>query len=70
MARDAGFPTQDAQDDFLRARRRRVFAQLSALLRLEAGDIDVMLKSHERLCVSANGIVDELVVGVAGPGQQ
>lgn len=42
MARDTGFPSQDAQDDFLRARRRRVFAQLSALLRLEPGDVDVM----------------------------
>ncbi|HWC25050.1 MAG TPA: hypothetical protein VG474_00570, partial [Solirubrobacteraceae bacterium] len=38
MPRETGFPTRDAQDDFLRARRRRVFAQLSSLLRLESGD--------------------------------
>jgi hypothetical protein len=47
MARDTGFPTQDAQDDFLRARRRRVLARLSAVLRLEFGDVDVMLSFDE-----------------------
>jgi hypothetical protein len=62
MARDTGFPTQDAQDDFLRARRRRVFAQLSALLRLEAGDVDVMLSFDE--VVDALGRVGERDLGV------
>jgi uncharacterized protein (DUF2384 family) len=57
MARDTGFPSQDAQDDFLRARRRRVFAQLSALLRLEPGDVDVMLSFDE--VVDALGRVGE-----------
>lgn len=57
MARDTGFPTQDAQDDFLRARRRRMFAQLSALLRLDAGDVDVMLSFDE--VVDALGRVGE-----------
>jgi hypothetical protein len=47
MPRDTGFPSQDAQDDFMRARRRRVFAQLSAVLRLEPGDVDVMLSFDE-----------------------
>jgi hypothetical protein len=57
MARGTGFPTQDAQDDFLRARRRRVFARLSAVLRLEPGDIDVMLPFDE--VVEALGRVGE-----------
>lgn len=63
MPRETGFPLQDAQDDFLRARRRRVFAQLSALLRLEAGDVDVMLPFDEVL--GALGRVGERDLGVA-----
>ncbi len=62
MARDTGFPSQDAQDDFLRARRRRMFAQLSALLRLEPGDVDVMLSFDE--VVDALGRVGERDVAV------
>jgi hypothetical protein len=62
MARETGFPTQDAQDDFLRARRRRVLARLSALLRLEAGDVDVMLSFDE--VVDALGRVGERDLGV------
>jgi len=62
MARDTGFPSQDAQDDFLRVRRRRVFAQLSALLRLEPGDVDVMLSFDE--VVDALGRVAERDLGV------
>jgi hypothetical protein len=61
VARDTGFPSQDAQDDFLRARRRRVFAQLSALLRLEPGDVDVMLPFDE--VVDALGRVGERDLG-------
>ncbi len=61
MARDTGFPTQDAQDDFLRVRRRRMFAQLSALLRLEPGDVDVMLSFDE--VVDALGRVGERDLG-------
>ena len=57
MTPDTGFPTQDAQDDFLRARRRRVFARLSAILRLEPGDVDVMLPFDE--VVDALGRVGE-----------
>lgn len=32
MARDTGFPTSDAQDDFLRARRRQVLSRLGELV--------------------------------------
>jgi hypothetical protein len=56
-ARDTGFPTNDAQDDFLRARRRHVLARLSAVLRLEAGDVDVILSFDE--VVEALGRVGE-----------
>jgi len=62
MARETGFPTQDAQDDFLRARRRRVFARLSAILRLEPGDVDVMLTFDE--VVEALGRVGERDLGI------
>jgi hypothetical protein len=62
MARDTGFPSQDAQDDFLRARRRRVFAHLSAILRLEPGDVDVMLPFDE--VIAALGRVGERDLGV------
>ncbi len=62
MPHDTGFPTQDAQDDFLRARRRRVLARLSALLRLEPGDVDVMLSFDE--VVEALGRVGERDLGV------
>ena len=62
MPRETGFPTQDAQDDFLRARRRRMFAQLSSLLRLEFGDVSVMLSFDE--VVDALGRVGERDLGV------
>lgn len=63
MARETGFPNQDAQDDFLRARRRRVFAQLSATLRLAPGDVDVMLSFDD--VVDAFGRVGERDLGTA-----
>jgi hypothetical protein len=62
MARDTGFPTNDAQDDFLRARRSRVFARLAAMLRLEPGDVDFMLSFDE--VVEALGRVAERDLGV------
>jgi hypothetical protein len=62
MARgDTGFPASDAQDDFLRARRRRAFARLSSVLRLEY-DFDVMLPFDE--VVEALGRVGERDLGV------
>ena len=62
IARDTGFPGNDAQDDFLRARRRRVLARLSALLRFEAGDVDLMLSYDE--VVEALGRVAQRDLGV------
>ncbi|HTN22447.1 MAG TPA: hypothetical protein VL120_00545 [Solirubrobacteraceae bacterium] len=62
MTPDTGFPTQDAQDDFLRARRRRVLARLSAVLRLSPGDVDVMLPFDE--VVDALGRVGERDAGM------
>ena len=62
MTPDTGFPTQDAQDDFLRARRRRVLARLSAILRLSPGDVDVMLPFDE--VVDALGRVGERDAGM------
>jgi hypothetical protein len=59
---DTGFPSQDAQDDFLRARRRRVLARLSAVLRLESGDVEVMLPFDE--VVAALGQVGKRDVGL------
>jgi hypothetical protein len=60
--RDTGFPSNDAQDDFLRARRRRVFARLAAVLRLEPGDVDLMLSFDE--VVEALGRVGEHDLGI------
>jgi hypothetical protein len=62
IARDTGFPDNDAQDDFLRARRKRVLARLSAVLRLQAGDVDLMLSFDE--VVEALGRVAERDLGV------
>ena len=62
IARNTGFPDNDAQDDFLRARRKRVLAKLSALLRLEAGDVDLMLSFDE--VVEALGRVGERDLGI------
>lgn len=61
VARDTGFPASDAQDDFLRARRRRALARLSAALRLEY-DVDVMLPFDE--VIEALGRVGERDLGI------
>lgn len=47
MDRDTGFPRADAEHDFLRARRRQVLARLSAWLRREQDDINIMLPFDE-----------------------
>jgi hypothetical protein len=62
IARDTGFPSNDAQDDFLRARRRRALAKLSAVLRLEHGDVDLLLSFGE--VVEALGRVAERDLGI------
>jgi hypothetical protein len=61
IARNTGFPDNDAQDDFLRVRRRRVLARLSAILRLEPADVDLMLSFDE--VVEALGRVAERDLG-------
>jgi hypothetical protein len=62
-AKDTGFPTSDAQDDFLRARRRHMLARLSAILRLEPGDVDMILSYDE--VVEALGHAGQRDLGVA-----
>ena len=47
MAKDTGFPATDAQFDFSRARRRRALRSLANRLRLEPGDVDVILPFEE-----------------------
>lgn len=42
-----GFPTADATDDFLRARRRQVVHRLAARLRGDPGGVDVILPFDE-----------------------
>ncbi len=49
IAGDTGFPQQDAQNDFSRARRRQVLRRLSGRLRREPDDIDQILPFDEVL---------------------
>jgi len=44
---DTGFSVVDSQEDFTRARRRRVLSRLSATLRRDADDVEVMLPFDE-----------------------
>ncbi|MCE3247279.1 MAG: hypothetical protein K0R41_1104 [Geminicoccaceae bacterium] len=44
---DTGFPTQDAQTDFSRARRRQQLARLAARLRREPDDVGTILPFDE-----------------------
>lgn len=44
---DTGFPAADSRDDFARARRRAVLAQLAARLRMREGDVDVLMPFDE-----------------------
>jgi hypothetical protein len=60
--RDTGFPTSDAQNDFSRARRQHALARLAARLRLEPGDVDLILPFEE--VVEALGRVSERSVGL------
>jgi hypothetical protein len=47
MAPDTGYTVVDSQEDFVRARRRRILSRLSATLRREADDVEVMLPFDE-----------------------
>jgi hypothetical protein len=62
MRRDTGFPSQDAQEDFSRARRRAVLAKLSDRLRGQPSDVNVILPFEE--VVEALGRVSERALGL------
>ncbi|XVV04762.1 chromosome partitioning protein ParB [Actinosynnema sp. CA-248983] len=62
MRRDTGFPQADAENDFLRARRRQVLSRLAAWLRREPDDVNIMLPFHE--VVEALGMVSERRLGL------
>jgi hypothetical protein len=49
MPKPTGFSTADAQDDFLRARRRAALGKLASRLRREASDVEVILPLEEVL---------------------
>lgn len=61
MAGDTGFPHQDAQSDFSRARRRQVLRRISGKLRREPDDIDQILPFDE--VVEALGKTGERPLG-------
>lgn len=60
--RDTGFPLADAENDFLRARRRQVLSRLAAWLRREPDDVNIMLPFHE--VVEALGMRSENRLGL------
>lgn len=47
MRRDTGFVRADAENDFLRSRRRQVLARLATWLRREPDDVNVVLPFDE-----------------------
>ncbi|CAM4135573.1 chromosome partitioning protein ParB [Kibdelosporangium persicum] len=47
MQSDTGFPRADAENDFLKARRRQVLSRLAAWLRREPDDVNIMLPFDE-----------------------
>lgn len=61
-SKDTGFPRADAENDFLRARRRHVLSRLAGRLRHEPDDVDVMLPFDE--VVEALGFVSERRIGL------
>ncbi|SDC99553.1 ParB N-terminal domain-containing protein [Actinokineospora iranica] len=62
MPRDTGFPVADAENDFLRMRRRQVLSRLGAWLRREPDDVNIMLPFDE--VVAALGRVGERRLGL------
>jgi len=62
MARDTGFPRADAQTDFGRARRQRALSRLSARLRREPDDVQLILPYEE--VVEALGFESERSLGL------
>src|SRR5918912_4063898 len=63
MRRDTGLPSQDAADDFLRARRRAVLSRLARRLRRQPDDVEVMLP-FEEVVRTLGGIQSETDLGV------
>jgi hypothetical protein len=61
-ARRTGLSGVDAQDDFLRARRRQLLARAGRVLTRERGDVDVILPFDE--VVAALGRLDERDLGL------
>ncbi|MDQ6914447.1 MAG: chromosome partitioning protein ParB [Actinomycetota bacterium] len=62
MPRPTGFPNADAQDDFQRARRARLLAELGRRLRRLPDDVDVALPFEE--VVAALGLAGERRLGL------
>ncbi|MDI9956087.1 MULTISPECIES: chromosome partitioning protein ParB [unclassified Rhodococcus (in: high G+C Gram-positive bacteria)] len=62
MARDTGFPTADAENDFARQRRRADVARLVSWLRREPDDVNAILPFDE--VVAALGKVGEKSLGL------
>ncbi|WP_336671887.1 chromosome partitioning protein ParB [Tsukamurella sp. USMM236] len=61
MARDTGFPDEDARTDFERSRRRANIARLASWVRGQPGDVNEVLPYDE--VVSALGFVSERALG-------
>jgi hypothetical protein len=62
MNRDTGFPAADAENDFLRARRRQVMSRLAAWMRRAPDDVNIMLPFDE--VVAALGRAGERRLGL------
>jgi hypothetical protein len=62
MPADTGFPRSDAENDFLRARRRQVLARLAQRLRREPDDVSLILPFDD--VVAALGRTGERFVGL------
>jgi hypothetical protein len=62
MNRDTGFPVADAENDFLRARRRQVLSRLAGWLRRSPDDVNIMLPFDE--VVAALGRTGERRLGL------
>src|SRR6516165_1705863 len=62
MPADTGFPRSDAENDFLRARRRQVLARLAHWLRREPDDVNLILPFDE--VVAALGMRGERRLGL------
>ncbi|MGH8968081.1 MAG: chromosome partitioning protein ParB [Actinomycetes bacterium] len=62
MKRDTGFPIADAENDFLRVRRRQVLSRLASWLRRAPDDVNIMLPFDE--VVAALGRLGERRLGL------